>query len=387
MEITCSFCTIILNEISEVSYQQSIPLVFLKRYCHDIFQGKLILRDEERATAAEKEAEMANERAATAEREATASDIRAIEAEERAIAAEERAIAAEMEAEIARKIAREAEETATSAEKEAKMAKERVREAEGMPSWTIQREEIDLTDQVLGSGGWCVVKAAKFRGLDVAAKLLHRTIISPYNIELFKREMNMAAMVHHPNLLLFIGATVDRECIILTELMPTSLRTVIENGRLLSLQVVPVAKDICRALNYLHSMKPVPIVHRDVSSANVLLEPHAAGNWRAKLSDYGSANFLRQLSTVAPGSSVYAAPESLNPSQQSPKMDTFSFGVLVLEMMSRQFPDAQRREPLLQSLTSRAPDMVRLISECTINDFNTRPTMMSVMYKLSSCTY
>ena len=338
--------------------------MFLKRYCHDIFQGKLILRDEERATAAEKEAEMANERAATAEREATASDIRAIEAEERAIAAE-------MEAEIARKIAREAEETATSAEKEARMVKERVREAEGMPSWTVQREEIDLTDQVLGSGGWCGVKAAKFRGLDVAAKLLHRTIISPYNIELFKREINMAAMVHHPNLLLFIGATVDRECIILTELMPTSLRTVIENGRLLSLQVVPVAKDVCRALNSLHSMKPVPIVHRDVSSANVLLEPLAAENWRAKLSDYGSANFLRQLSTVAPGSSVYAAPESLNPSQQSPKMDTFSFGVLVLEMMSRQFPDVQRSEPLLQSLTSRAPDMVRLISECTINDFNT----------------
>ena len=322
---------------------------------------------EEKATAAEREAEVAKEKAAKAEREATASDIRAIEAEERAIAADKRAIAAENEAKVAKERAREAEQKATV-----------------VPSWTIQREEIDLTDQVLGSGGWCVVKTAKFRGLDVAAKLLCHTIISPYNIELFKREMNMAAMVRHPNLLLFIGATVDRECIILTELMPTSLRAVIENGKLSRQQILPVAKDVCRALNYLHSMKPVPIVHRDVSSANVLLEPLGAGNWRAKLSDYGSANFVRQLSTVAPGSSVYAAPESLNPSQQSPKMDTFSFGVLLLEMMSEQFPDVQRRESLLQTLTSNTPEVVCLIRECTRNDFNSRPNMMSIMFKLET---
>ena len=244
----------------------------------------------------------------------------------------------------------------------------------------MQREEIDLTDKALGVGGWGIVRAARFRGLDVAAKYLHHMILSSYNLQLFKREMNMAAMTRHPNLVQFIGATVDKECIILTELMPHSLREILENGNLSNEQVLSVAMDVCRALSYLHSMRPVPIVHRDVSSANVLLEPLRDEKWRAKLSDYGSANFVRQISTAAPGSIAYAAPESLQPSQQSPKMDTFSYGVLLLEMTTKQFPDLQRREALLQSLTSSA--WVKLITVCISNDPGTRPDMTSILARL-----
>ena len=334
-------------------------------------------RAEERATIA-----MAEEEAKAAKERATAADARAVEAEERAAAVENEMRVVKVEC-IA------AEERANMAEKEAREAKEREIAAEEratvvMPSWTVQRGEIDLTDQVLGTGGWCIVKLARFRGLDVAAKLLHHTILSPYNLHLFKREMNIAAMTRHPNLLLFIGATVDKECIILTELMPYSLREVLENGKLSDQQVFSVATDVCLALNYLHSIKPFPIVHRDVSSANVLLEALGEERWRAKLSDYGSANFVRQISTAAPGSSAYAAPESLNPSQQSPKMDTFSVGVLLLEMISGQFPDMQRKEFLIRNLTS--PTVAALIKECTSKDPNSRPDMALILLKLKNCS-
>ena len=147
------------------------------------------------------------------------------------------------------------------------------------------------------------------------------------------REMNIAALVRHPNILLFIGATLDQECVILTELMQTSLRAVLEEMETNKLsmphqQVFNIAMDVGKALNYLHLMKPDAIIHRDVSSANVLLERLGRDVWKAKLSDFGSSNFARQVATVAPGNFTYAAPESADPDLQSPKMDVFSYGIL-----------------------------------------------------------
>ena len=112
----------------------------------------------------------------------------------------------------------------------------------------------------------------------------------------------MAARVHHPNLLQFIGATLEGEMIILTELMPTSVRGELESRRTFSQhQIISISLDVARALNYLHLMQPNPIIHRDITSANVLLEPKHSNSWRAKVSDYGSVNLLERLKTAAPG--------------------------------------------------------------------------------------
>ena len=105
---------------------------------------------------------------------------------------------------------------------------------QSQPHWVVQIDEIQLTEEQLGAGGWAVVKVAVFRGQKVAAKWLHNQIISAHNVRLFTREMNMAAHARHPNLLQFIGATMDNNPIILTELMPTSLRHVLEQGNPLS---------------------------------------------------------------------------------------------------------------------------------------------------------
>eukprot|EP00731_Ephydatia_muelleri_P004666 Em0002g842a len=179
------------------------------------------------------------------------------------------------------------------------------------PSWVVDRSEIILTDKVLGIGGWGTVQVAKFRGLSVAAKCIHQNILSKYNIALFKREMNLAAITRHPNLLQFIGATIEGNPIILMELMQTSLRAVLENvknGELLSRQqIVGIAKNVALGLNYLHNMKPDPIIHRDLSSANVLLECSGTDIWKAKISDFGAAIFLECMNTPTPGNVSYAA--------------------------------------------------------------------------------
>ena len=137
--------------------------------------------------------------------------------------------------------------------------------------WIVESNEIQLTEQELGRGGWATVRVAEFRGLQVAAKCLHSIIISDYNRQLFVHEMSIAAKLRHPNLIQFIGATLEGKPVILTELMATSLRAVLEQESLDFAHIATISHDVARALNYLHLTKPDPILHRDVSSANVTL--------------------------------------------------------------------------------------------------------------------
>ena len=248
--------------------------------------------------------------------------------------------------------------------------------------WRVERREIHLSQRELGRGGWAAVKVAEFRGLQVAAKCLHSIIISEHNRQLFQREMNIAARLRHPHLLQFIGATLEGVPVILTELMSTSLRDVLGRGGLREAQITTIGRHVALALNYMHQITPDPILHRDVSSANVLLNPAAPeGAWVAKLSDYGSANFTRLVSTAGPGNPSYAAPEASNPAQQSPKMDVFSFGVLLLEMATGQFPSRDNLAvQLMRGIT--LPRLQQLVRRCINDNPTRRPTIDVVLGQL-----
>ena len=251
-------------------------------------------------------------------------------------------------------------------------------------SWKVDRNEIQvIQEKPLGVGGWGQVKVALFRGTKVAAKFIHEEIISPHNIDLFIREMNMAACVRHPNLLLFIGASLeDNKPVIITELMPTNLRTIIST--LSRDHTISISIDVASGLNYLHLMRPDPIVHRDVSTANVLLEPIELGRWRAKVSDYGSANFVSQITTMGPGNASYAAPESFNPRLQSSKMDVYSYGIVLLEMATGQFPDIKLRAVQLEALVWK--EMAEMVKCCIRENPEDRPDMEDILQLLHVIT-
>ena len=178
------------------------------------------------------------------------------------------------------------------------------------PDWVIPRDQIQLTDKCLGKGGWGSVIEGKYCGCAVAVKQMYELILSDHNRRLFEREMSIAARCRHPCLLQFIGATNDEGSpLFVTELMESSLRALLEQRPLSLLDVSVISLDIARALNYLHLKKPSPIIHRDISSANVLLW-RQADQWRGKVSDYGTANVLQQTMTVSPGAMIYSAPEA-----------------------------------------------------------------------------
>ena len=183
-------------------------------------------------------------------------------------------------------------------------------QAQRSPDWVIPRNQIQLTTKSLGRGAWGEVVQGRFCGCVVAVKTIHDLILSPHNRRLFEREMDIASRCRHPCLLQFIGATNDDHTpLFLTEVMETSLRALLQERFLSQTEITVIALDVARGLNYLHQKRPIPILHRDISSANVLLWRQGT-QWRAKVSDYGTANFKKQTMTVAPGALIYSAPEA-----------------------------------------------------------------------------
>ena len=340
-------------------------------------------RRQEAVREAEREREIAETRrqeaVREAEREKEIAETRRQEAERAAMVRQQEL---EEESRVCRDRAAQAERRLALSEQRSRECEEQLQRLENQ--WVVERREIQLTGPELGRGGWATVSVASFRGARVAAKLIHNEIVSPYNIRLFRREMDMASRIRHPNLLQFIGATNVGQLVILTELMPTSLRKELEREYLLPSQATTISIDVLRALNYLHLMRPHPLIHRDISSANVLLEPLPSlhnNRWRAKVSDYGTVNLTEQLQTGCPGSPAYSAPEVDHPNQQSTKMDIFSFGVLLLEMLTGEFPDCDNRASQLCSVRHQA--LLSLIQRCLQQRKEDRPTASDIITELT----
>ena len=245
------------------------------------------------------------------------------------------------------------------------------------PSWSIAQHHLQITTQVLGRGAWGEVRVGIYQGTKVAVKKMHEVIISDHNRELFEREMIIASRVRHPHLVLFIGAVTTGNLTIISELMETSLRKLLEEKKLKVSDLHPISKDVACALAYLHSL-PDPIVHRDVSSANVLLYAKQE-SWCAKLGDFGSANFLAKLGTGGPGCIAYSAPEAGNPSQQGPKMDVYSFGVLLFEMCVGKLIDQHNLQSTRAAVVSWTNREKKFLGEfalrCTETNPDKRPNM------------
>ena len=325
---------------------------------------------EEAKKRQEEELSQANERAQVAEKRSHDLEQRSHDAEQQSHDAQQRLHDAELRATAAERRLHSAEQRAMEASRRAQHTKVQMQEDQ---CWVLQRSEIEITEEEIGRGGWAAVKVANFRGTRVAAKCFYQQIlVSQYNRQLFNREMHMAAHLRHPNLVQFIGASLEGEPIILMELMTTSLRAVLESGPILQSVMISVSLEVAQALNYLHLMKPHPIIHRDISSANVLLDPLADNQWKAKVSDYGSVNVLQQLQTIGPGNPVYAAPEASIPALQSPKMDIFSFGVLLVEMFTDQFPEVDIQQHLITLIDHNGFN--RLVRCCLNEDRDQRPS-------------
>ena len=268
----------------------------------------------------------------------------------------------------------------------------------GSSQWNIPREQVQNISKVeIGRGAWGVVYSGTFRGERVAIKQAHRDVLHGTTIEMLKREVMIMANIQHPNLVRFIAAVFDESVehgtdmpIIISELMDRNLR-VAYNQVNLSSSLVSIFLDVAYALHYLHQHRQ-PIIHRDVSAPNVLLKSLPNGGYQAKVSDFGSANLVKQASTTAAGAIVYCAPEmfpiediTVPPEPQTAKVDVFSYGILLLEVICKQMPTRETRYSMLQRVSRRWKPMHELIVHCTKPAPSDRPTMADILNKLNSC--
>jgi serine/threonine protein kinase len=261
-----------------------------------------------------------------------------------------------------------------------------------------------LKDETLGIGSYGKVCKAKCDDLLCAAKLIHETLFDPTAQQLiapqrehrlpmrrFEQECEFLSTIRHPNIVQYLGIYRDPDTglpALLMELMDDSLTHFLES----SPQPVPyhiqvnVCHDVTLALSFLHSNG---IIHRDLSSNNVLLR----SNVLAKVTDFGMAARLgdqnpraTQLTfTMCPGTDVYMPPEAvLDKPVYTEKIDCFSFGVIVVQTITREFPKPGDRRKRIQINQPGLPPIVEVpISEIErrqnhISEIDSNHTLLQV---------
>ncbi len=169
-----------------------------------------------------------------------------------------------------------------------------------------------------------------------------------------------------------------------------NLRSAYRNGWLEKPAKLTILRDVACALNYLHQHQE-PIIHRDVSAPNVLLEALPNNKWRAKLSDFGSANLARQARTAGEGAIIYAAPETFpvhSPNADTPpqtlKIDVYSYGVLLCEVSTNRIPFQEEYQNMLGEVQRQSLFMYNFIVSCTQQKANDRPSMNNVLAEIDA---
>ena len=221
----------------------------------------------------------------------------------------------------------------------------------------------------LGSGSYGGVCKAKCDGLLCAAKIMHPTLFDLRDpgtasyLRKFQEECHLLSLARHPNVVQYLATYDDPDTrlpVLLMELCDESLTAFLERspGPLSYHVQLNICLDIALALVYLHSNG---LIHRDLTGNNVLM---IAGT-RAKITDFGmsklaTGNPRMTALTLCPGNLLYMSPEALDEVKSyTAKLDIFSFGVIVIQILTRQFPNPTDRFRIVHD--PRYDEEVRLL--------------------------
>ncbi|XXG89695.1 hypothetical protein AAC387_Pa12g1636 [Persea americana] len=267
----------------------------------------------------------------------------------------------------------------------------------------------------IGMGGYgTVYKAVLPTGKVVAVKKLHLN-----NGELpdeladqktFRNEIKALTEVRHRNIVKLYGFCSHARCMFLVYeyIERGNLHDILKDeNRAVELDWtdrVRVIKGVARALSYMHHDCRPPIVHRDISSNNILIDL----DYEACLSDFGTAKVLKagssDLSTFV-GTLGYVAPELAYTMKVTEKCDVYSFGMIVLEVLMGRHPGElvsdlsltggtdillkdlldQRLSPPTVEVAEELVFTVMLGLACIHSNPQSRPTMRDVFQELSFC--
>jgi chitin elicitor receptor kinase 1 len=277
----------------------------------------------------------------------------------------------------------------------------------------------------IGQGGFGSVYYAELRGEKAAIKKMDMQ-----DTREFLSEMKVLTRVHHMNLVRLIGYCIEGSLFLVYEY--------IENGNL-SQHIhgsgwnplswsnrVQIALDSARGLEYIHEHTVPVYIHRDIKSANILVDKNFHGKvmLHGKVADFGLTKLTEVVGSSLPtrglvGTFGYMAPEYAQYGDVSPKLDVYAFGVVLYELISAKEaivkadgskaeskslvalfeaalsrPDP--REDLYKLVDPRLGDnypldsiykMAQLAQACTQENPKLRPSMRSVVMALMTLSF
>ncbi|CAL9074139.1 unnamed protein product [Musa textilis] len=195
----------------------------------------------------------------------------------------------------------------------------------------------------IGEGGYGSVYKGTLGQKTVAIKKLNSEGMQGQKE--FHKEINVLSQLRHPNLVNLIGTCVEAWALVYDFFPNGSLEdrlTCKDNTPPLTWQIrIQVAAEICSALNFLHSNKHLSVVHGDLKPANILLD----ANFVSKLGDFGICRLVQSNNnttlyrcTHALGTFVYMDPEFLASGEITPLSDIYSFGIILLRLLTGRSP-------------------------------------------------
>uniref|UniRef100_A0A7S2ZRX9 Protein kinase domain-containing protein n=1 Tax=Rhodosorus marinus TaxID=101924 RepID=A0A7S2ZRX9_9RHOD len=249
----------------------------------------------------------------------------------------------------------------------------------------LDDEWVEVTEELLGSGGSAEVFRGKLDGEDVAVK----RYLNDKHVESMQREVELMRSLKHPNVLTIHGVAIvdDKYHVILPLSTNGNLSRFIHGSEQPPDEKLKmrIAQGICEGLSYLHSHG---VVHGDLKPENILLDE----TYTPCISDFGLSQKVRPGSNVSArkGTYRYMAPEIVKQGAYSRRADVYSLGVLLCELFTGRVPYGEgnsRRLAMAASYKTLRPNlhgiaspvMAALIEECWNSDPARRPTMKAVL--------
>ncbi|KAH9678907.1 Wall-associated receptor kinase 2 [Citrus sinensis] len=236
-------------------------------------------------------------------------------------------------------------------------------------------------------------------------------IVDQTKIDEFINELVVVSQINRRNVVRLLACCLETQVPLLVyEFVGngTLFEHIHKNGNLTWERRLRIAAETAGVLSYLHSETNVPIIHRDVKSANILLDE----NYTPKVSDFGASKLVPidaiQNYTVVQGTLGYIDPEYLQTCKLTEKSDVYSFGVVLVELLTGKMallsdkPEEERslamnflsslkQNRLLEILDNRIvndgnkqqlKEVARLAARCISVRGEERPTMKEVALEL-----
>ncbi|XP_057484444.1 calmodulin-binding receptor-like cytoplasmic kinase 1 isoform X1 [Actinidia eriantha] len=212
----------------------------------------------------------------------------------------------------------------------------------------------------IGEGGFGTVYKGKLKdGSLVAIKCAKKDIYYKRLFTEFKNEILTLSKIEHLNLVRLFGYVEhgDERIIIVEYVANGTVREHLDGTRGNELEIaegLDIAIDVAHAVTYLHMNMDPPIIHRDIKASNILITEKL----RAKVADFGLARIATadpgatHISTQVKGTAGYLDPEYLKTYQLTPKSYVYSFGVLLVELITGRHPLEPKR-PLKEKVTAK----------------------------------